>query len=134
MYHKSNNYESILIRIGSINFVSAHPLYWSWWLELYWLQFYRFQLKYFGISVHIAEPGFTNTNIISSSNVNYWQSKAWQECPEQIREEYGGQQYLEACKNFVNICNKCKIYLKIVCWIKGPFGLYLTDPGNYPIC
>ena len=54
----------------------------------------RRQLRPYGCSVHLIEPGFHKTNIINSENIVRALKNAWDQAPPHIQEEYG-KQYLD---------------------------------------
>ncbi len=57
----------------------------------------RRELKVFGVSVHIIEPGLHKTEIANLQAVIDSYTSAYEALPEHVKEEYG-REYLETCK------------------------------------
>ena len=54
------------------------------------------EVKIFGISVHIVEPGFYSTHMSSIDTLNSATQRAWDRLPEATRQEYG-EDYITSC-------------------------------------
>ena len=56
----------------------------------------RYEMKPWGVSVHIIEPGMFQTNILDKSNLrNEWKD-IWEIQPEEIKQSYGEEYYRSA--------------------------------------
>ncbi|CAD6189924.1 unnamed protein product [Caenorhabditis auriculariae] len=53
----------------------------------------RQELRLFGVSVHILEPGFFKTPLIDFPKMRAEMSKGWTDAPKHVREEYGEEFY-----------------------------------------
>lgn len=58
----------------------------------------RCELQLFGVSVHVVEPGFFNTHLTSSANVEKQLDTMYANCPEEARLEYGHDFFVEMRK------------------------------------
>ncbi|VDO91615.1 unnamed protein product [Heligmosomoides polygyrus] len=59
----------------------------------------RCELQLFGVSVHVVEPGFFNTHLTSSANVEKQLDTMYANCPEEARLEYGHDFFVESHQN-----------------------------------
>jgi len=57
----------------------------------------RYELKPFGITVHLIEPGMYKTKILNPQIVTEGVRKIWEEQSSETKEEYG-QEYVDECK------------------------------------
>ena len=72
----------------------------------------RRQLRDYGCSVHIIEPGFHKTNIASPANISAGFNATWDRLSPELREEYG-QEYFDKCMYSKQIIYGCvKIFDK----------------------
>ena len=53
----------------------------------------RMEMKRWGVSVHIIEPGAFKTDLVTKNFDAYW-TNLWANLPKEIRESYG-EEYLE---------------------------------------
>ena len=51
--------------------------------------FYRRELRVFGVSVHLIEPGFFKTNICRGDAIYNGIQAAWNQTPEHVKKDYG---------------------------------------------
>jgi len=70
----------------------------------------RLELKLFGVSVHILEPGFFATNLTKPSIIIDGMMNLWQKQSAEVKEEYG-EEYIKAAvanlaTNLPPLCNK----------------------------
>ena len=61
------------------------------------IHFTRREMKVFGISVHVIEPGATATNFTEADNMTKAAQKVWDRVPESIKRVYG-KDYLQISK------------------------------------
>ncbi|CAI4221777.1 unnamed protein product [Auanema sp. JU1783] len=55
----------------------------------------RQELRMWGVSVHVLEPGFFRTPLIDKTNIERQLDQVWLKCPQQVQEEYGEQFFRE---------------------------------------
>ncbi|KAK6022049.1 hypothetical protein OSTOST_12266 [Ostertagia ostertagi] len=55
----------------------------------------RQEMRLFGVSVHIIEPGFFKTTLISPENVDKQLMSMYESCPDDAKREYGHQFFME---------------------------------------
>ncbi len=58
---------------------------------------FRRELRDFGVSVHILEPGMFATNMMSSDRVAKHTRQKWMELSVEKQQQYG-EKYIEKCK------------------------------------
>ncbi|CAI5439195.1 unnamed protein product [Caenorhabditis angaria] len=76
----------------------------------------RQELRPFGVSVHILEPGFFETPLIGREKINREVQQAWAEAPPQVREEYGETYFNKSCETinfFLNRVSNKDVYLVV---------------------
>ncbi|CAI5439194.1 unnamed protein product [Caenorhabditis angaria] len=66
----------------------------------------RQELAPFGVSVHILEPGLFDTPLVAREKIQREIQKAWDEAPNDIREEYGEAFYNESQRGIHSILEK----------------------------
>ncbi|KHJ76750.1 hypothetical protein OESDEN_23630 [Oesophagostomum dentatum] len=49
----------------------------------------RAELRRFGVSVHVLEPGFFHTSLTNAENVEKQLNELYAKCPEEAKREYG---------------------------------------------
>ncbi|CAJ0592456.1 unnamed protein product [Cylicocyclus nassatus] len=65
----------------------------------------RAELRMFGVSVHIIEPGFVKTWLISAENVERELDELYSKCPEETKKEYGREFFLEMRQKVPSVLN-----------------------------
>ncbi|KAL6729620.1 hypothetical protein Aduo_000662 [Ancylostoma duodenale] len=55
----------------------------------------RSELRMFGVSLHVLEPGFFNTTLTSAENVEKQLNSLYARCPEEAKNEYGKEFFFE---------------------------------------
>lgn len=76
----------------------------------------RQELRPFGISVHILEPGFFDTPLINRQKIDEEILGAWEQAPVEVKKEYGEQFFNDARQStqlFLNSIASSKISLVI---------------------
>ncbi|GMT08373.1 hypothetical protein PENTCL1PPCAC_30547, partial [Pristionchus entomophagus] len=76
----------------------------------------RQELRHFGVSVHILEPGFFRTPLIDEKIVHARLDKMWKTVPESIKQEYGEkffQDSRERITSSLQLIGSPKIHLVI---------------------
>lgn len=56
---------------------------------MYSIAYFRRELRFFDISVHIIEPGFFRTAITDPMTITQGLKKSWDRLPDDIRNQYG---------------------------------------------
>ncbi|KAK6013534.1 hypothetical protein OSTOST_21147, partial [Ostertagia ostertagi] len=56
----------------------------------------RQEMRLFGVSVHVIEPGFFKTTLISPENVDKQLMSMYESCPDDAKREYGHQFFMES--------------------------------------
>lgn len=76
----------------------------------------RQELRPFGISVHILEPGFFDTPLINRQKIDAEILEAWEQAPVEVKKEYGEKFFNDARQStqlFLNSIASSKISLVI---------------------
>ncbi|KAF1770749.1 hypothetical protein GCK72_002572 [Caenorhabditis remanei] len=76
----------------------------------------RQELRPFGISVHILEPGFFDTPLINRQKIDAEISEAWEQAPSDVKKEYGEKFFNDARQStqlFLNSIASSQISLVI---------------------
>ncbi|GMT29149.1 hypothetical protein PFISCL1PPCAC_20446 [Pristionchus fissidentatus] len=66
----------------------------------------RQELRYFGVSVHILEPGFFRTPLIDEKIVQARLDEMWKSVPENVKEEYGEKFFKESRERATEMLHK----------------------------
>ncbi|GMR44844.1 hypothetical protein PMAYCL1PPCAC_15039, partial [Pristionchus mayeri] len=76
----------------------------------YAVSFFRSQLlqelRYFGVSVHILEPGFFRTLLIDEKRFQARLDEMWKTVPEAVKEEYGEKFFKESRERATDMLHK----------------------------
>ena len=75
----------------------------------------RYEMKPFGISVHLIEPGMVKTNILNPENITKGLENTWNRIDDNMKEEYGNE-FLKTRELFF------KIYLHLFIIKKKLYG------------
>uniref|UniRef100_A0A7M5X8V5 Uncharacterized protein n=2 Tax=Clytia hemisphaerica TaxID=252671 RepID=A0A7M5X8V5_9CNID len=63
----------------------------------------RYEMKPFGISVHLIEPGMYKTDILNPKTITNGLKKNWDETDEEMKEEYGEPYFNELSKRYEDL-------------------------------
>ncbi|CAI4222987.1 unnamed protein product [Auanema sp. JU1783] len=87
----------------------------------------RLELRPFGVSVHMLEPGCFKTNLLNEQAQNTRVDKTWSRLSEEVKEEYG----LEFLRNFktawqlgVNLVANPNLMWVVSCYEHALFAMY----------
>ena len=75
----------------------------------------RYEMKPFGISVHLIEPGMVKTNILNPENITKGLENTWNRIDDNMKEEYGNE-FLKTRELFFQNLPQFIYYYKKIIW------------------